>query len=394
MVCGFSKAWRLGFLAVSAWLMAAWPSWSFELDEYLEDVRVAHGLPALAAAVVKDGSVVAASAVGVRVAGGTIPVTLADRFHIGSNTKAMTATLAGMMVEEGHLSWQSTVGEILGDAHPGMSDSLSAATLEQLLSHASGIPGDDDTLIDLYFSDRAFDDNPHALRGWLLDQWKHNEITVPEGSAFQYSNFGYILAGMMVETVSGRPWEQMMHERIFDPLGMTTAGLGAQATLGRIDGPVGHRILGDGSVAPMLWGSGADIPTVMGPAGNAHMSVGDYAKWALWNLDMASSGPDLVAAETLAYIQKEHLQTPVRENPPPGTPGTGGYGLGWSQVQFDWASRPLLTHNGSNSMNLARILLDPEEGLGIVVLTNFPGAEANQAVGFVVSDLYGIYSDQ
>lgn len=391
---GFASALRVltGILATGL-LLASPSAQDMDLDSYLDAVRTEYGLPALAAAVVKDGSVVAAAATGTRVHDGDIPVTIDDRFHIGSNTKAMTATLAGMMVEAGKLRWDSRVGEVLGDDVSDMSQSLANATLEQLLSHASGIPSDTADMLDLYFSDSVFDHNLVEQRRRALDAWKHNDLVVPAGSPFQYSNFGYIIAGMMLEKVSGTPWETLMYERIFAPLGMDSAGLGPQATYGLIDAAVGHRVAPDGSITPMLWGPAADIPPVMAPAGNAHMSILDYAKWASWNAGQAERGPHLIAPETLAYIQAEHVQTPVRENPPPGTPGTGGYGLGWGIVAFEWADKPLLTHNGSNSMNLARILVDTDRDLAIVVTTNFPGGGANAAAGAVIEHLYAAYAD-
>ncbi|MCX2722751.1 serine hydrolase domain-containing protein [Roseibium salinum] len=363
-----------------------------DLDIYLTGIRIKYGLPAIAAAVVKNGEIVSAAAVGTRILGEDIPVTIDDRFHIGSNTKAMTATLAGMLVEEGKLRWDSRVGEILGDDVKGMSASLANATLEQLLSHSSGIPSDNETILDLYFSADVFDHNLTDLRLRLLNAWKNNEISVPDGSPFQYSNLGYVIAGMMIEEVTGTPWEQLMRQRIFTPLEMRTAGLGPQATYGRVDAPVGHRIEPDGSVTPMLWGPAADVPQVIAPAGNAHMSISDYAKWAGWNAGKGGRGPVLVSPETLHHLQSVKVQTPVRDNPPPGTPATGGYGLGWGTVSFDWADRPLLTHNGSNSMNLARIVIDPEQDLAIVVTTNFPGAAANTAAGAVLQHLYATYT--
>lgn len=381
--------WMLGIVTMPASASAQ----ETDLQSYLAEVRAKFDLPALAAAVVKDGNVVAAAATGTRVHGGSVPVTIDDRFHLGSNTKAMTATLAGMLVEDGALAWDSRVGEVLGEDIEGMSPSLANATLEQLLSHSSGIPSDTEEMIELYFSNTAFEENLVQHRLHTLDAWKHNELVVPEGSPFQYSNFGYVIAGMMLEKVSGTPWETLMHERIFAPLGMDGAGLGAQATYGLIDAAVGHRVAPDGSITPMLWGPAADVPPVMAPAGNAHMSILDYAKWAGWNAGRAERGPQLVAPATLAYIQAEHVQTPVRENPPPGTPSTGGYGLGWGIVAFEWAEEPLLTHNGSNSMNLARIVVDTDRDLAIVVTTNFPGGDANTAAGAVIEYLYTLYAD-
>jgi CubicO group peptidase (beta-lactamase class C family) len=223
------------------------------MDDYLEEVRVEYGLPALAAAIVKDGVVVAAAATGTRVAGQDLPVMISDRFHIGSNTKSMTATLAGILVEDGKLAWDSRVGAVLDADVPEMSQSLANATLEQLLSHSSGIPSDTGEMLDLYFSEAVFEHNLVQQRIHALAGWQHNEVVIPTVSPFQYSNFGYLIAGMMIERVSGTPWETLMYQRIFEPLGMNTAGLGPQSTYGLVDAAVGHRIEVDGSVTAMLW---------------------------------------------------------------------------------------------------------------------------------------------
>ena len=364
------------------------PAAAFDLSGYLETVRTQYGLPALAAVVVDEGETVAAAAVGTRVIGKDIPVTTEDRFHLGSNTKAMTATLAAMMVEDGRLRWDSTVGDVLGEDISGMSESLAAVTLEQLLSHSSGIPSDGEEIVDLYFSPDAFEYSPWDRRLRLVDAWKTHEVTVPEGSPFQYSNLGYIIAGMMVEKAAGENWETLMRERIFLPLGLESAGLGPQTTFGVIDAPVSHRTEEDGSVTPMYWGPASDVPPVMGPAGTAHMSIEDYAKWAGWNAGEGKRGPALVSPEMLKYLHAAKVKTPVLENAPPGTPSTGEYALGWGVVPFEWAPEPLITHNGSNSMNLARIVIDPAQDLAIAVTTNISGAAANEAAGAVLEQLY------
>ena len=143
------------------------------LDAELEPVRAKHGLPALAAAVVKGGAIIAAGAVGVRAHGTDVKVTIDDRFHLGSDTKAMTATLAAMLVEEGKLRWDSTIGEVLGDEVPGINPKLAAVTLEQLLSHSSGIPSDTPDILALYFNTDAFEYNLRPLRLRMLAAWKN-----------------------------------------------------------------------------------------------------------------------------------------------------------------------------------------------------------------------------
>lgn len=358
-----------------------------DINSLLETIRDKYKLPSLAAAVVKDGEVVASGAVGTRVVGMNLPVTVNDRYHIGSDTKAMTATIAGTLVDEGLLRWDSTVGEVLGSKIEGMSEGLKAVTLEQLLSHSSGIPSDNDEILAIYFNTNAFDHNPDTLRLMAIDAWKANEPKVPEGSPFQYSNLGYLIAGAMIETVAGKPWEVLIRERIFEPLGLTSAGLGPQATPGLYDAPMGHRLNKDGSLEPATWGAAADVPAMMGPAGNVHMSVLDFARWGGWNASKGVS-PQIVKSETLAEIQRPHVATPKLPNPPPGTPGEGEYALGWGLSKFDWADYPMLTHNGSNGMNLAKILVDTKTGLAIATVTNQPGPNADLALKEVVEKLY------
>jgi CubicO group peptidase (beta-lactamase class C family) len=360
----------------------------------LDPVRTRYGLPALAAAVVKNGEIVAAGAVGVRVYGSDIPVTLDDRFHLGSDTKAMTATLAGIMIEAGKLRWDSTVGEILSADVPGMNPKLAAVTLQQLLSHSSGIPSDTDEILAIYFNADAFDYNLAALRLGALAAWRHHEPKVPEGSPFQYANLGYIIAGAMIEKTAGVPWEQLMIERIFAPLDLRTAGLGAQATMGKIDAPVGHKIGDDGKITPMLWGAAADAPPLIGPAGNVHMSILDFARWAGWNAGEGKRGPAIVTPATLRFIHAAKVKTPLIKDPKPGTPQTGEYAFGWGVVKFDWTPHAVLAHNGSNSMNLAKILVDVDSDLGIVVTTNFPEQKADAAEAEVAEALYRQFGPQ
>ena len=148
------------------------------LNGELEPIRTQYGLPALGAAVVKDGKIIASGVVGVRVYGMDIPVTLGDRFHIGSDTKAMTATLAGMMIEQGKLRWDSTIGEVLGPVLPGLMPKFAAIKLEQLLSHTSGIPTDNDEIMKLYFSPDAYDYTLTDYRLRMISAWgtKHEPM--------------------------------------------------------------------------------------------------------------------------------------------------------------------------------------------------------------------------
>jgi CubicO group peptidase (beta-lactamase class C family) len=358
------------------------------IDTMLETVRAKFELPALAAAVMKNGKLVAVGAVGVRLAGTKIPVTVDDRFHLGSDTKAMTATLAGMMVEEGKLRWNSTIGEVLGKDLPNLKPKFAAITLKELLSHTSGIPSDNDEIGKLYFSGDAIE---HSLAEWrlrMIDAWgsKHDPSFPPSGK-FQYANLGYITVGAMIEKVSGEPWERLMYERIYKPLELKTAGLGTQATLGLYDAPVGHLVDDKGKIRPAPW---VDLPSVVGPAGLAHMNIKDFATWAAWNAGEGKRGPALIKPETLKLLHTPVIVMKVKD-PKPGTPKSGAYASGWGLSKFDWTDKPILTHNGSNGTNFASVEVDVDHDLAIVVAINVAGPKADEASLEVMKMLYETY---
>jgi len=122
------------------------------------------------------------------------------------------------------------------------------------------------------------------------------------------------------------------------------------------------------------------------------MSVVDFATWAGWNAGGGRRGPALVKPETLDRLHRAHIKTGRLANPRPGTPQEGDYALGWGLVKFEWTPTPLLTHNGSNSMNFAKILVDRDKDLGVVVLTNFPEKQAEAAAAEAIETLYRRFS--
>ena len=360
------------------------------LDATLAPLLGSHGLPALAAAVVQNGRVIAAGAVGTRRAGSAIAVGLGDRFHIGSCTKAFTALLAAILVDEGRISWDATVGTSLPELAPGMNSGLAGVTLDQLLSHSGGIPGDTDEIVGLYYRASSQDGlNLDELRRWLISEWRARPLAAAPGSGFIYANLGYVIAGAMLESAAGATWEELVAARIFDPLGLSTAGIGPQSSVGRVDAPLGHDVRADGTLKPMLAGPNGDVPPVIGPAGAAHMSILDLAAWAGWHAGAGRRGPALVRPQTLARVHAKQVAIPPRPGAAPGTPdGGGSYGRGWGFLQLPFTRGEVITHTGSNSFNLAMVLLQPERDFGLVVATNRPGQPADQALRTLLETLY------
>jgi CubicO group peptidase (beta-lactamase class C family) len=361
------------------------------LNAMLAPFLARYQLPALAAAVVKDGNVVAVGAVGTRKAGAQIPVTVNDRFHLGSDTKAMTALLAAMFVEAGKLRWDSTIAEVFPELAETMDQGLRRVTLEQLLSHTSGIPSDNDVFGDLLEKSIVQDGNLDELRYWLVQQWSTQPLASEPGTTFAYANMNYVIVGAMIERIGGKTWDELITERLFTPLGLRSAGLGTQATLGKIDAPLGHVVIG-GKTKAFLAGPNGDNPLIIGPAGIAHMSVLDFARWAGWNAGEGKRGPTLVQPETLKKLHTPVISMSEIKAAAPGTPTRGKYALGWGELPVDWAPEPLIYHGGSNQKNLAHIWIEPRRDVAMVLVTNISGSKADEALFALAPELYAKFA--
>jgi CubicO group peptidase (beta-lactamase class C family) len=327
-----------------------------------------HDVPGMAAAVVQSGETVALGVAGVRTRGKPDKVAPADRFHIGSDTKAMTAMLCGILVDEGKLKWGQTLGETFAVLKTSMHPQYRAVTLEQLLTHRGGAPGDltKDALWGKLWQHKGTP--PRARRLLFLGVTSKPPEAAP-GEKFIYSNAGYAIAGHMAEMATGKSWEDLTREKIFRPLGMTTAGFGPPGTRAKNDQPRGHQA--DGS--PVEPGPAADNPVAIGPAGIVHCSIGDWAKFAAANLPSAKT--KLVKPETL---QKLHT----------AAPGEANYAMGWIVADNQpWAGGPALTHGGSNTMWFAVAWLAPEKDFAVLVACNQANHEAcNDAAIALITD--------
>lgn len=135
-----------------------------------------------------------------------------------------------------------------------------------------------------------------------------------------------------------------------------------------------------------------DAIAVVGPAGMAHMSVLDFARWAGWNAAEGKRGPALVRPETLKLLHTPVISPPPRPDAAPGTPKSGDYCLGWGRASVDWAPAPILHHAGSNSMNLAHIWVDPEHDFAMVIVTNISNRKADEALFAIAPKLYEQFS--
>ncbi|WP_417389293.1 serine hydrolase domain-containing protein [Gimesia sp.] len=354
-----------------------------KLEPYLKSGE----LPAVAAAVVVQGVLTEYGAVGTRKMGADIPVTIHDKFHLGSDGKAMTATIAGMMIEEGKLKWDSTLGDVFPELKASMAPGVAKVTLEQLLSHTSGMRADDENLMDLLKNSVDVEGNLDELRYWIVKESVKLPLVAEPTKAWAYNNRGYTIAGAMIERVSGKSWDELIVERIFEPFGLTTAGLGTQSTLGKIDAPLGHVKQKDGKVKSYMAGPQADNSLILGPAGTLHLSILDFATWAGWNAGNGMRAPCNIVSPQMV----EKIHTPVftiKGENRPGTPPDGKYAHGWGWVTVDWAPYPLLYHGGSNGKNLAQVWIDKKKDIAIVIMTNISNPKADATLREIAKELY------
>jgi CubicO group peptidase (beta-lactamase class C family) len=255
------------------------------------------------------------------------PVTRQDRWHLGSITKSMTATLAARIVEAGHLRWQASIGDILGGQCGEMLPQYRDLTLLHILSHHGGLPRDVNPMVDAYG------------RPLTRLEYVRSALSLPPsakpGTEMIYSNVDYVVAGLMLETVTHEPWEMLIAKQLFAPLGIGSFGFGPPGVPGLLDQPEGHEP-GRTGLTPTR----ADVPESMAPAGRVHMSLDDVLVYLGAHRDQP--------ATLLTEASWRTLHTP---------PFGGDYALGWTV-----SPEGVLSHGGTNQKWKAEVLVHPQAG--------------------------------
>jgi len=315
-----------------------------DLTRIVDSIRVAFNLPALGAAIVtRTGGTVAIGVGGVRRWGNTTPVTLGDRWHLGSNTKTMTAFLAAMAVKAGQLGWSDLMTarypELAGIARA----EFAPLTLLDLATMRSGITGNPGfTPVGTLAQQRTAVDN------WAVQQ----APAAPRGT-YYYSNIAYQILAEIVGRAWGTGYEQAMRDRLWTPLGVTTGGFGPTTAAFQTDQPIGHFPGGSGWTAceacDNSWATGS---------GKIHMSLPDWAR-IIREIMRADAGQSTLLSQNEARALTAGV-SPIG--------GQASYGYGW--VTYPGvASRPV-THDGSNNRNRSRSTIYLESGIAYLGTTN------------------------
>ncbi|HMJ81808.1 MAG TPA: serine hydrolase [Vicinamibacterales bacterium] len=338
----------------------------------MKDWRV----PGLAMAVAKDGKVVVERGYGVRQLGQPAPVDSHTLFAIGSTTKAMTAALVGMLVDDKLLAWDDPVVKHLPWFQlkdPAVTREL---TVRDLLTHRGGL-GNADYL--WYGQSNSTEE--------ILKRVRLIEPAYSVRSSFIYQNIMYAAAGAVIEAAGHKPWAETIRLRIFEPLGMrdsiaTAATLEAHANVAAPHDIVGGqvRVIENMSVDPVA------------SAGAVWSSVSDMARWMQFLLDGGriggSGGKRLIGEATFAELFKPQTIAPFDMYPTTSVvkPHWMTYGLGW--FQQDYRGRAVDFHTGSIDGMTAIHGLMRDDRLGVYVLANLDHAEVRHALMYTVLDRY------
>lgn len=327
------------------------------IETVLWEATSPKGLPGIIAAISDTSGIRFIESAGVRKAGSSVAMTTGDQVHLGSCTKAMTSTLLATLVEDGLLSWDTTLIGIF----PELRDSLHAdyhdLRLHELVTHRAGLPANAKNW-------RAYEELDIKERRVALIRDNLAEAHSAERGEYLYSNLGYLVAGAMAEKVTGKSWEVLMRERLFNPLDMESAGFGPPGTKGEVDQPWGH--------LRFLWKwrpLQTDNAEALGPAGTVHCTLEDWAKFAALQLPQDNN-------QLLPQEQLDFLVQPL-----------GEYAAGWVIAERSWANGPTYSHNGSNTMWSAVIWVAPELGRAYLAAANGHNKKSMQILDEVITEL-------
>jgi CubicO group peptidase (beta-lactamase class C family) len=379
-------------LQVNAVIRAADVAIAQEIAEALEPIRAKHQLPALSGAIVKNQGLLAAAAVGKRRADRADLATTDDLWHMGSCTKAMTATMIATLVEERKLNWDSTIEQSFPDYADRWPAQFRQVTLLHLLSHRSGLPSN------LAWGSFPRETPLETQRNEALRRLIPIQMVAKPGAKFEYSNIGYLVAGIMAERATKTGYEELMQRRVFQPLGMNNATYGnlENMTNTKLAWPHTREGRPFGETAPIskdttsedsaisfqqtletfsnranemllsyVLGPDGDAP-VAGPAGSTlRVTLDDWAKFVADQLRGDRGEQGLLKPETYQILHKLHFG--------------GEYALGWGVRSRPEAGGRMLLHSGSNGMNFSVVRIIPDRDFAVLVCTNQAGEPGTNA---------------
>lgn len=327
-----------------------------DLDPYVEKSMRDWQTPGLAVAIVRNDSMIFAKGYGLRELGKKDNVDEHTLFAVASNSKAFTAALLGMLVDEGKLDWDDRVTEYLSNFQMFDPYVTREINIKDLLTHRSGLPvfGGDH----LWIGDGG-------SREHIVRQLRYLEPNAQFRTVFQYNNLMWLVAGQVFATIAGQTWDDGIKKRIFKPLGMKQSNTSVRYLESIENVATPHEM-----VAGKLKSIEYDNVDNVAPAGAINSNVIDMAKWMRLNLNGGVyEGQQLLSSEVMREMHSIQIPTKISSfNEEKLGMRFSGYGLGWRIS--DYKGRKMIRHSGGLSGMISLQTLMPEENLGVMAMTN------------------------
>ena len=341
------------------------PAGGDEVDRLVTAFMRGFGTPGVAVTIVRPGHPVLARGYGVRQLGRPEPVDADTLFGIASNSKAFVAAGIAMLVEAGKLGWDEPVVRYMPDFATSDPVVTRMMTVRDLLCHRSGLPLGAGDLMQFPLSDHSRADIVHGLRFLPFERGFR--------SGYAYDNILYVVAGVLIERVTGMSYEDYMTTAVLRPLGMTHAvadrALVRTANVAARHARPGPPVVGIGPLKVVQ----PDESTAGSPAGGNHAGAREMALWLQTQLarGVTPAGRRLWSEADAAEMWTPQIVTRADGGPTADDPGHGvleTYALGWFVTDF--RGHRMLRHSGGLTGQVTQTALLPEQGIGVAVLTN------------------------
>ena len=350
-------------------------------DGYVKRVMETFTVPGLSVAIVKDGKVVLTRGYGVRRMGDPTPVDAQTRFGIASNSKLFTATALALLVEEGKIEWDKPVITYLPAF--AMSDPYATheLTVRDLLVHRSGLG--------LGAGDLLWWPPSRYSRKEIARRIRYIPLATSFRSSYAYDNVLYLVAGEVIEAVSGQSWEEFVRNRILRKVGMGDSDVRHSGT-GEKGNTAGTHAEVNDTVRPVAPFASDNT----NPAAGIMAGAADMAKWMMVQMDSGrvADGSRLFSPASAKQLWREVTPTPIGDAPK-GLPQLAhlratmaGYALGLGVR--DYRGYILRQHTGGLPGYLSKVAMIADLRLGVAVLTNQESGAAFDAIAYRVLDHY------
>lgn len=355
-----------------------------DLEGYINEVLTHFRVPGMAVAIVKDGKTVLAEGYGVKTLGSTDRVDGHTLFPIASNTKAFTAAALALLVEAGKIDWDKPVISYLPwfrMANPLVTEELS---VRDLLVHRSGLAP--------YAGDLLQFPPSTYTRKEVVEKVRHIPLATSFRSAYAYDNVLYLVAGQLIEEVTGTPWEQFVQDHVLDVVGMSETQPNISAFDDQPNIATSHIPFG-GGIQPLHTFSSQCIGDVTNPAGGILSNATDMAQWLITQLDsgMTPQGKRLFSTQTARELWTGVTPMPVPKLPEwlaPAQQEFTSYALGFRT--YTYRGHKAVAHGGALDGFVSHVIFFPDLDLGVAVLTNQQSTNAyNAVINRIVDDYVG-----